>query len=230
MARDMKAALEELEWNQPKSVHVLGFSFGGMIALQLGRVCPEYVASLHLVSTAAKFKAPKIKVVNAINTLALLKHNTDEKKAARVVDLLFTPEYLYAHNPDWPEFKNNRDRFLTEENISLLLAKDQNLFNVYTQALACARHELKTEKLWEIASKVKYIFVSSADEDNFISPECATTLMSGLNSQGRLYHGGHGIIWQYKDELNADQEALIQRAEKEYLDYPPPATLLISET
>lgn len=220
MARDMQLALSEVGWTKPKSVHVVGFSMGGMIALQMGRICPDLIASMHLVSTAAKYKAPELKTVNVVNSLHLLKKTSDQIKAQRLLDLLFPPEFLYAHDPDWPEWENNRERFLCPKNIHTFLAKDQNLFNFYTQAAACARHKIKVEKLWEISSQVRYIYISSADQDALFHQDCAVALMVGLNAQGRLYHGGHMIPWQFKDEFNADQEAMILRAEREYAEYP----------
>lgn len=226
-ARDLKRALETLGWDQPKSVHVAGFSFGAFIALQLGRVCPEYIASLHLVSGAAKYKAPAYDTVNYVNGASLVKLSGDEAKAARLVDLLFPPEYLYAHDPDWPEWRNNRERFLAPENLDKLIPANQNWWGFYTQILAAAKHNLDQAKLWQVASHVRYIFVSAGDRDFLSNESSALDLMHGLNAQGRIYKGcGHMVLWQEKDALNADQEAMIQRAHREYQEYPPPANLL----
>jgi hypothetical protein len=83
------------------------------------------------------------------------------------------------------------------------------------------RHHLDQANLWEVAVKVRYLFVSSGDQDALLHPECAKDLMLGLNCQGRIYAGGHMIPWQHKDALNADQEAMILRAHREYEEYPP---------
>ena len=229
-ARDVKAALEALDWAKPKSVHVVGFSFGAFVGLQLGRVCPEYVASLHLVSGAAKFKGASYDTVNYVNGASLVKIEGDAARAARLVDLLFPPEYLYAHDPDWPEWRNNRDRFLAPENLDKLLPASQNWFGYYGQILATAKHGLDQAKLWQVAAHVKYIFVSAGDRDFLLHESSALDLMHGLNAQGRIYKGsGHMVQWQEKDAFNLDEEAMIQRAHREYQEYPPPATLLAEE-
>lgn len=228
-ARDVKRALEELEWCEHRSIHLVGFSMGGMIALQLGRVCPEYIASMHLVATAAKYRGPDSNIINLINVLTLLKYKSDEEKAQKYLDLLFSKDHLYSANPLYSEFSNNRERYLQMDMEGLLFAKNINMFNYYTQILACKRHSLSQPDLWQIASNVRFLFVSGAEQDNLLHPECSRELMAGLNSQGRMYPGGHFIPMQFKDEFNADQEAMIQRATREYQDYPPTKVLCLSD-
>lgn len=227
--RDMKKALEDLGWTEPKSLHVVGFSMGGMVALQMARVCPEYIASLHLVATAAKYRGPESKIVNIVNTLALLKYKSDEEKAKKYLDLLFPPEFLYAHDPMYPEFRNNKERFLQQNKDGLMFAKEQNMYNYYTQVVAYKRHSLSEADLWQVAAKVRFIFVSGAEQDVLIHPDCSRELMVGLNSQGRMYPGGHFIPIQFKDDFNADQEAMMQRALREYQEYPPTGKLCLSD-
>lgn len=206
-ARDMKRALEDLGWGEPKSVHILGFSMGGMIAMQMGRICPEYIASMHLVSTAAKYKQPTIQIDSLLKRLNLLRQETDQNKAERFVDLLFPAEFLYAHDPKFPEFKHNRARFLHKENLPILFSKRQNFFNFYSQVLGCIRHSMSQANLWEVAAKVRFLFVSGGDQDSLFHPDCAKELMLGLNAPGRIYlSGGHHLPWQYTDEITADEE------------------------
>lgn len=227
--REMKRALEDLGWNEPKSVHLVGFSMGGMIALQMGRICPEYIASLHLVATAAKYRSPDTTVANLVNTLQLLRVKKDNEKTQKYLDLLFTPEHLYAHNEEYPDFQTNRERYLQLDKDGFVFAKKQNVFNYYTQVLACKRHSLSQADLWQIAANVRFLFVSGAEQDALFHSECSRELMLGLNAQGRMYPGGHFIPAQFKDEFNADQEAMIHRAVREYQEYPPTEILCLSD-
>lgn len=200
--------------------------FSGMIALQMGRICSEYIASLHLVSTCRTYRSPEFNIANLANTLSLLKRTPDEKKKANYLDLLFPASFLYAHDANYPEFVTNRDRFLQNGVEDKLFAGKQNRWNYYTQAWACKRHKLSQAMLWEISSKIRFIFVSGADNDALMKSDCAQELMIGLSAPGRMYDGGHMILWQHSDAFNTDQEAMMLRATREYREYPPVETLL----
>jgi pimeloyl-ACP methyl ester carboxylesterase len=53
MAQDVLDLLDHLDWTQPRSVHVVGISMGGMISLELAKAAPERIASLSLISTTS---------------------------------------------------------------------------------------------------------------------------------------------------------------------------------
>ncbi|BFZ53458.1 hypothetical protein PYCC9005_000482 [Savitreella phatthalungensis] len=222
-AREVAEAIEGVGWTDAlKTVHVVGFSFGALVGLQLARVAPDFVASLHIVSGCAKFRPPTLAAANVANGARLVKNNQDADKAGRVLDLMFPPDYLYAHDPDFPEWKNTRDRLLAKDAVPKLLAARQNHWNYYTQVFAAARHSLTPANLWEAAAKVRYVFVSAGARDVVLHGECATDLMKGLNAHGRIYpDAGHMLMVQEKDAFNRDQEAMMHRASREYQEYPP---------
>ncbi|CCG81383.1 putative Alpha/beta hydrolase [Taphrina deformans PYCC 5710] len=228
-ARDMQSALVELDWTLPKSIHVVGLGLGGMIALQLCRICPEYVASLHLVSTGQTFKRPAFSAADSARSIQLLKRRSKVDRAETLLDLLLPANYLYASDPEHTNFENYRAQLLHQHKVQKLFSDEQKTLNFYLQVLAYRRHSIQKTDLWEIAAKVRFIFVSGANDDSLIDPECSRDLMAGLHAQGRMYEGGHMIPWQYKEEFNADQEAMMLRADREYTEYPPMECLCIND-
>lgn len=228
-ARDMQSAMVELGWTLPKGVHLVGLGLGGMIALQLCRICPEYIASLHLVSTAQTYHRPSFSAADSASSMQLLRRRSKVDRAGKLLDLLLPASYLYASNPQHVDFENNRARLLCQHKLQKLFSDDQKTLNFYLQLLAYTRHSIRKTDLWEIAAKVRFIFVSGANDDSLIDPDCSRDLMAGLHAQGRMYEGGHMIPWQHKDEFNADQEAMILRADREYTEYPPMECLCIND-
>ncbi len=56
LAKDTLDVLKHIQWVQKRSVHVIGVSMGGMIAQELALLIPETIASLSLVSSAARLE------------------------------------------------------------------------------------------------------------------------------------------------------------------------------
>ena len=54
MAKDTLELLDHLGWTSKRELHVVGISMGGMIAQELALLVPERIASLSLISTAAR--------------------------------------------------------------------------------------------------------------------------------------------------------------------------------
>lgn len=54
MAKDVLELLEYLKWTEKRQLHIVGISMGGMISQELALMIPERIASLSLVSTAAR--------------------------------------------------------------------------------------------------------------------------------------------------------------------------------
>ena len=54
MAKDTFKILDHLGWTHKRQLHIIGVSMGGMIAQEMAFQEPERIASLSLVSTAAR--------------------------------------------------------------------------------------------------------------------------------------------------------------------------------
>lgn len=55
MAQDVLDLFDspQVNWTKSRQIHVVGVSMGGMIALELGKMVPERIASLGLISTTS---------------------------------------------------------------------------------------------------------------------------------------------------------------------------------
>lgn len=112
MARDIVRALDELEWTQDKSVHLVGLSMGGMISLQLCLLIPERFASLCLSSTCARWRPSPLNAGNLYSHASLGVTLSEQKKLELVLKTSFPKEHLDAYDSEHPESKTNRDRYL----------------------------------------------------------------------------------------------------------------------
>lgn len=103
MAKDAIAVLDQLGW---KSAHIVGGSFGGMIAQQVAIDYPERVRSLTSIMASPSFKIGRAKIRFNIKVGGLMAqplHNEAEAAEQQVAafKLLGTPEKNYPLDEAW---------------------------------------------------------------------------------------------------------------------------------
>ncbi|KAI8050200.1 Alpha/Beta hydrolase protein [Syncephalis plumigaleata] len=85
MAHDTRELLDHLGWTS--DVHVVGVSMGGMIALELASMYPEYICTLGLTSTHAGMTIPPL--IGTITMPRLMMMADVEKRISTQCSLLF---------------------------------------------------------------------------------------------------------------------------------------------
>ena len=118
MAKDVIELLDHVGWTDPRSVHVVGISMGGMISQELGLLIPERICSLNLISTAPRIVRTLPFLENVKNRINLMWPKPLDIQIERVKEDCYSPEWLAK--PDETEFvvqafPTNGDRFAAGE-------------------------------------------------------------------------------------------------------------------
>ncbi|KAL9053644.1 MAG: hypothetical protein Q9206_003856 [Seirophora lacunosa] len=217
MAKDTLALVNHLEWTSPRQLHVLGVSLGGMIAQELALLIPERIASLTLVSTAAR-------LVNTLGYWENLSDRINMSPDAQLDDTkarIFSQSWLEAPD-EYGEFPTNGDRFAAMD-----LAKRQDLKGftrkgIFCQAIAAGWHHKNPEQLSQLADKVgrQRIQVLHGTADRMISPPHGETLARELGGEEKgvtkIIVEGRGHVLHYEERAMYQEflESMVEKAEK----------------
>ena len=200
MARDVLEVLDEVEWAQERSVHIVGVSMGGMIAQELAYLAPERIASLALTSTAARLVNTIGYFENLRNRINMFIPRSIDIQLKQARDRMFTKAYL--EGPDIAEytvkpFPCGADRFdageVWKRSQPELFSRTGFLF----QAVAAGWHHKSTEQLKEIAEKVgrHRICVIHGTEDKMITVPHAEVLSEELSRGAGAGNGVRKVIF-----------------------------------
>ncbi|KAK5125450.1 hypothetical protein LTR85_000559 [Meristemomyces frigidus] len=118
MAKDVVELLDHVGWTDPRSVHVIGISMGGMIAQELGLLIPDRICSLNLISTAPRIVRTLPYLENLRNRINLMVPKPLDTQLSKVKADCYSAEWLAK--PDETEyvvepFPTNGDRFSAGE-------------------------------------------------------------------------------------------------------------------
>ncbi|KAI4087565.1 MAG: hypothetical protein LQ339_008882 [Xanthoria mediterranea] len=180
MAKDTLELINFIGWTSLRQLHIVGVSMGGMIAQELALMIPERVASLSLVSTAAR-------LVNTVGYWQNLRNRINMSRDVQLVDLkarTFSQSWLEAPD-DYGDFPTNGDRVAAME-----LEKRQDVEGFtrkgfICQAIAAGWHHKSPEQLKELADKVgrQRIQVLHGTLDNMITVPHGDTLARELGEK-----------------------------------------------
>lgn len=227
MARDLVELLDHLSWTSARSLHIVGISMGGMIAQELGLLIPERVASLSLVSTAAR-------LVNTVGFWENLRSRINmfvpkdlDQQVEYSSQLMFSQRWLWGADSLEDEdvvgrFPLNRDRFAAGE---VDKRKDKEGFTrrgFLLQAIAAGWHHKSPEQLKELGDKVgrERIQVLHGDGDRMISVPHAEVLIAELGGRGEggigaeIVEGvGHVLPIETRGQFRRQIEGLVSKTE-----------------
>ncbi|KAI9806263.1 MAG: hypothetical protein M1825_006378 [Sarcosagium campestre] len=218
MAKDTVELLDHLGWTDPRSVHVTGVSMGGMIAQELGLLIPERIASLSLVSTAARLVNTIGFVEHLRNRINLFIPRSLDRQLALTKLNLFPPAFLDAPDTEGI-FPTNGDAYTAQD-----LHKRRNTTGFtrkgfILQAIAAGWHHKSAEQIRQLADAVgrHRIQVMHGTLDRMISPPHGDVLASELGGPGpdkgvryTVFGGcGHVLIWEKREEVRKLIEQLI---------------------
>ncbi|CAO1599782.1 hypothetical protein XANCAGTX0491_003496 [Xanthoria calcicola] len=190
MAKDTLELIDFIGWTSLRQLHIVGVSMGGMIAQELALMIPARVASLSLVSTAAR-------LVNTVGYWQNLRNRINmaldscfsipKSRDVQLVDLkarMFSQSWLEAPD-DYGDFPTNGDRVAAME-----LEKRQDVEGFtrrgfICQAIAAGWHHKSPEQLKELADKVgrQRIQVLHGTLDNMITVPHGDTLARELGEK-----------------------------------------------
>ena len=225
MAKDTMELLEHVGWTEPRQLHVIGISMGGMIAQELAFAIPHRIASLSLVSTTAALRNTVSFFENMKDRINLFVPKAIDTQLNHVAYNLFTEEWLAK--PDELEytkqaFPTNRDRVLASELSKKLNPETMTGLSFLLQAIAAGWHHKSHSQLRELADNIgrERIMVLHGGKDRMISFPNGEALAEGLGGQESgitvrfIQNMGHVIPIQMRNEFHSWVEELVHKAER----------------
>lgn len=226
MAHDTLDLLNTLDWTQPRQLHIIGVSMGGMIAQELALLIPERIASLMLVSTAARLENTVGFVENLRQRINLFVPKETNRQLAEVKTRLFSSEFLEQEDQDGG-FPTNGDRFAAQELKKRMDKAGFTRKGFILQAVAAGWHFKGKEALAELGDKVGRgrIAVLHGTGDRMITFHHAEVLKRELSGEGkeegegeltfRSYEGkGHVLMWEEREDFNRLVEEMVEKVRK----------------
>lgn len=208
-AKDVLEVYEEIGWTQDKSVNLVGVSMGGMIALELSRMCPERFHSLLLLSTTAgeRHNLPPYLGVRAIAismTEQILGFGKPSDRVYRIIDVLFPPEWQDAKSERDPS-RTNREVVRPQFMWRFGFARRPHPHGAISQIAAGLTHRVSEKDLAKIDQTIPKIRILTGDWDNLVDPSHSKYMKSKMpHAQYELWPGaGHAIHVQYAKRFNA---------------------------
>ncbi|KAI9803670.1 MAG: hypothetical protein M1833_000582 [Piccolia ochrophora] len=219
MARDTIEVVDHLGWTDKRQIHVIGVSMGGMIAQELATLIPDRVASLSLVSTAARLVNTGSFVEHLRNRINLFIPKSLDKQLALVKSNLFADAWLSAPDAEGG-FPTNGDRFAAQE---IHKRRDAQAFTrkgFILQAIATGWHHKSAAQLKELGDRVgrERIQVMHGHLDRMISFPHGEVVLADLGGPEQIQHhfytdAGHVLLWEKREEFNALIEGLVDKTE-----------------
>ncbi|KAI0374724.1 alpha/beta-hydrolase [Pilatotrama ljubarskyi] len=215
MAEDVITLLDYVGWKEPRQVHVVGVSLGGMIAQELALKIPERIASLTLVVTKPGgrryFELPPYIGLKGIARTMFI--SEPAKKVPIVLDMLYPKEWLDSKSETDPQGRTNREVETEAYLRRIKFTRPQTFFGAISQMAAALTHYVPPDQLRKISSSIPKVTIVTGDTDNLVDPSNSHLLKQHMPEAELIVRGGagHGITVQYRTWFNE----LLERVFKE---------------
>lgn len=212
MAKDIIEICDHLGWTEPRQLHVIGVSMGGMISQEIAYAIPERICSLSLVSTAARIENTTTYVENLRNRINMFIPRSLDESVKHASRNLFSDEWL-AGSDDSPiptestpdvnlppggikRFPSNFERFAAQELNKRLDPEAFQRKGFVLQAIAAGWHHKTAEQLKELGDKVgrERIQVLHGTKDNMITVPHGEKLIQEIKPGVSYIREGKGHV------------------------------------
>ena len=215
MAKDVIDLVDHLGWKDPRSLHVIGVSMGGMIAQELGLLIPERIASLVLVSTAPRLVRTVPFIENLRQRINMFVPRDIDVQLDEITKRLFSQEFLDQPDAEG-NFTTNGNRIAAGELNKRMDKEGFTKKGFMLQAIAAGWHYKSAEQLVELRDKVgaKRIMVLHGTGDNMLTFVHGELLHKELGDEvrWRTWPGlGHVLMIEVVDEFNKEVEQFVDQ-------------------
>ncbi|KAH9457104.1 hypothetical protein Pst134EA_021001 [Puccinia striiformis f. sp. tritici] len=218
MAQDTLTLLNWLGWDRDRSLHLIGISMGGMIAQELCLLIPKRFKSVAFMSTrcGSEMDWPSRDALNVIFRTTS-KMATGDEGLDLYLDILFPKAYMETLAKEGTMLKSK----LREKHRNCHeLPREQSSMAFLGHFYAATMHHVTHKNLHRIAEDLQpaKILVITGDNDGLIPSKRSLELHANLPGSELVVirSGGHTLIFQIPDELNAILERNIMEGNEAF--------------
>ncbi|KAF5373116.1 hypothetical protein D9758_001722 [Tetrapyrgos nigripes] len=216
MAEDVIVLLDFVGWKEPRSLHVVGLSLGGMIAQELTTRIPERIASLLLgVTTAGGYPWTNFPPWIGIRNLAKATFTKDiDERIPLLHEMVYPTIWLDAKVEGDPQGRTNRQIETELYRARIQATRPQTLLGALSQMCAGLTHHVSPTRLSTISRVIPKVVILTGDEDQLVATENSFYLKKHMKEAEFIQwkDTGHGIHFQRTKEFNGAVERMIEES------------------
>ncbi|KAI0083105.1 Alpha/Beta hydrolase protein [Irpex rosettiformis] len=214
MAEDLITLLDFIGWKESRALHIVGVSFGGMIAQELATRIPDRIASLLLAATSsggwpwANF--PPLRGVLSIAGVALTSDN--ETKISHILEGGFPREWLETKAEDDKRDSTNREVVAQLYRDILERSRPQSFVGQLFQMAAALTHNVPPFRLRAISENIPKVLILTGDGDQLVRPSRSVHLKECMPEAEFVQweSTGHGLHTQHNRRFNEVLERVFE--------------------
>ncbi|KAN0062889.1 hypothetical protein ACQY0O_004710 [Thecaphora frezii] len=219
MALDVVELLEQVGWAESRSVHIVGVSMGGMIALEFARARSDLLASITLISTAPgrRYEVPFVGLSSLVRIMGGRAVGIDSEyyRLNRLIETLFPIPYLEEKSKH-DETKTNRQILIALFGWRFRFSRAQTMRGALMQSKAALTHKVPDEALARINTAVPQIAILTGDIDHLVDPRNSEYLAAKMPNAEihRFKAAGHALGHQCEEKVNEILRDTIRKAKQ----------------
>ncbi|KAH9012721.1 alpha beta-hydrolase [Lactarius pseudohatsudake] len=207
MAEDVIVLLDFIGWTESRSVHVVGLSMGGMIALELAYRIPERFISLSLVvTTAGGLPIFNIPPWFGLKNILRMPFIEDLKRRTSIgMELCFNSSWLNAKADGDPEGRTNREVQIMLLDERAAVTRNQQPLGAVSQIWAGFTHHVEARRLAQISKTIPKVLVLTGDQDHLVRSSNSAYLSKCMPEAEYVMwkETGHSVNEQHVERFNA---------------------------
>ncbi|WFD31701.1 hypothetical protein MSPP1_002740 [Malassezia sp. CBS 17886] len=207
-ALDTRELLDHVGWTEKQSVHVVGVSMGGMIALELGALCTDRIASLTLLSTTPgeMHNLPPLAGLQmfSLSLAESIVGASPHRRVYRIIEVLFPPEWLEQKHVSDPRGRTNREVIREAFLWRYEFVRKPQLQGAMSQLMACLTHHVPREELVRMQDTIPDVKIIVGDWDQLVNTKHSAYMHEVMpKADYQVWKGGgHALHYQFQDRFN----------------------------